>query len=89
MDLDELAYINWHLPEALGDCVRWIETTHLRKVWISQLCCWIRWQSFIHRLCLSSGFEIPDIDAERLLRPADIVQYIADKQDVYDWTIRL
>lgn len=31
-----------------------------------------------------SGFEIPDVDAERLARPADIVQYIADKQDVYD-----
>jgi len=30
------------------------------------------------------GFEIPDADAEKLLRPADIVQYIADKKDVYD-----
>lgn len=30
------------------------------------------------------GFEIPDMDAERLLRPADIVRYIADKEDVYD-----
>jgi len=29
------------------------------------------------------GFEIPDADAERLLRPADIVQYICDKMDVY------
>jgi NADH dehydrogenase (ubiquinone) 1 alpha/beta subcomplex 1 len=29
------------------------------------------------------GFEIPDCDAERLMRPADIVQYIADKEDVY------
>ncbi|KAG7196501.1 hypothetical protein KM043_018510 [Ampulex compressa] len=28
------------------------------------------------------GFEIPDMDAERLLRPADIVRYIADKEDV-------
>lgn len=32
------------------------------------------------------GFEIPDGDAERLVRPRDIVQYIADKEDVYDWT---
>ena len=28
------------------------------------------------------GFEIPDMDAERLQRPADIIQYIADKEDV-------
>ncbi|KAH0953969.1 hypothetical protein HN011_005476 [Eciton burchellii] len=30
------------------------------------------------------GFEIPDMDAERLLRPKDIVRYIADKEDVYE-----
>ena len=30
------------------------------------------------------GFEIPDVDAERLLRPADIVQYICDKEDLYE-----
>ncbi|XP_049873816.1 acyl carrier protein, mitochondrial isoform X1 [Pectinophora gossypiella] len=30
------------------------------------------------------GFEIPDGDAERLLRPKDIIQYIADKEDVYE-----
>jgi len=30
------------------------------------------------------GFEIPDGDAEKLLKPADIVQYIADKQDVFE-----
>lgn len=30
------------------------------------------------------GFEIPDADAEKLLKPADIVQYIADKKDVFD-----
>jgi NADH dehydrogenase (ubiquinone) 1 alpha/beta subcomplex 1 len=29
------------------------------------------------------GFEIPDADAEKLLKPADIVQYIADKKDVF------
>ena len=29
------------------------------------------------------GFEIPDQDAERLLRPADIFQYICDKEDVF------
>ncbi|KAK2160540.1 hypothetical protein LSH36_131g05049 [Paralvinella palmiformis] len=28
------------------------------------------------------GFEIPDADADRLMRPADIVQYIADKEDL-------
>lgn len=32
------------------------------------------------------GFEIPDTDAVKLVRPADIVQYIADKEDVYDWS---
>uniref|UniRef100_A0A4D5RAA3 Acyl carrier protein n=1 Tax=Scolopendra viridis TaxID=118503 RepID=A0A4D5RAA3_SCOVI len=30
------------------------------------------------------GFEIPDSDAEKLLRPADIVRYVADKEDIYD-----
>ncbi|XP_071645697.1 acyl carrier protein, mitochondrial isoform X2 [Temnothorax longispinosus] len=30
------------------------------------------------------GFEIPDMDAERLLRPKDIVRYVADKEDVYE-----
>ncbi|KAL8566589.1 hypothetical protein ACOMHN_054811 [Nucella lapillus] len=30
------------------------------------------------------GFEIPDADSERLMRPLDIVQYVADKEDVFD-----
>ncbi|KAL9910980.1 acyl carrier protein, mitochondrial isoform X2 [Glossina fuscipes] len=30
------------------------------------------------------GFEIPDSDAEKLMRPADIIKYVADKEDVYD-----
>jgi NADH dehydrogenase (ubiquinone) 1 alpha/beta subcomplex 1 len=30
------------------------------------------------------GFEIPDADAERLMRPTDITQYIADKNDLYE-----
>ena len=30
------------------------------------------------------GFEIPDGDAEKLLRPADIVRYVADKEEVYE-----
>ncbi|CAH2095863.1 unnamed protein product [Euphydryas editha] len=30
------------------------------------------------------GFEIPDADAERLLKPKDIVQYVADKEDIYE-----
>ncbi|XP_017788694.1 PREDICTED: acyl carrier protein, mitochondrial isoform X1 [Habropoda laboriosa] len=30
------------------------------------------------------GFEIPDMDAEKLLRPADIVRYVCDKEDVYE-----
>ena len=29
------------------------------------------------------GFEIPDIDAEKLMCPQEIVHYIADKKDVY------
>jgi len=29
------------------------------------------------------GFEIPDNDSDRLMSPADIVQYIADKEDLY------
>ncbi|XP_045063857.1 NADH:ubiquinone oxidoreductase subunit AB1b [Coregonus clupeaformis] len=30
------------------------------------------------------GFEIPDAEAEKLMSPQDIVQYIADKKDVYE-----
>lgn len=30
------------------------------------------------------GFEIPDTDAEKLLKPADLVRYIADRHDVYE-----
>ncbi|XP_028843053.1 NADH:ubiquinone oxidoreductase subunit AB1b [Denticeps clupeoides] len=30
------------------------------------------------------GFEIPDAEAERLMTPHDIVQYIANKKDVYE-----
>ncbi|XP_073983967.1 NADH dehydrogenase (ubiquinone) acyl carrier protein isoform X2 [Rhodnius prolixus] len=30
------------------------------------------------------GFEIPDADAEKLLRPADIIRYVGDRQDVYE-----
>ncbi|XP_043211161.1 acyl carrier protein, mitochondrial-like [Amphibalanus amphitrite] len=30
------------------------------------------------------GFEIPDMDAEKLMRPADIVRYVADREDVYE-----
>jgi len=30
------------------------------------------------------GFEIPDGDAEKLLRPKDIVRYVADKEDIYE-----
>merc|ERR1712198_452717 len=28
------------------------------------------------------GFEIPDGDAEKLLRPTDIIRYVADKEDI-------
>lgn len=30
------------------------------------------------------GFEIPDAAAEKLMTPEEIVQYIADKKDVYE-----
>ncbi|XP_033735074.1 acyl carrier protein, mitochondrial-like isoform X1 [Pecten maximus] len=30
------------------------------------------------------GFEIPDIDSERLLTPQDLIRYVADKEDIYD-----
>ncbi|KAI4487866.1 hypothetical protein M0802_011754 [Mischocyttarus mexicanus] len=30
------------------------------------------------------GFEIPDMDAERLLTPALIVRYVADREDIYE-----
>ncbi|KAF4528087.1 hypothetical protein B566_EDAN016507 [Ephemera danica] len=30
------------------------------------------------------GFEIPDGDAEKLLKPSDIVRYVADKEDIYE-----
>lgn len=30
------------------------------------------------------GFEIPDRDAEKLLRVKDVIRYVADKEDVYE-----
>ena len=30
------------------------------------------------------GFEIPDVDPEKLMCPQEIVDYIADKKDVYE-----
>jgi len=33
---------------------------------------------------LLTAFEIPDVDMDRLMTPADIVQYLADKKDIYD-----
>lgn len=33
---------------------------------------------------IRTGFEIPDVDAERLFKPTDIVRYIADKEDIYE-----
>ena len=30
------------------------------------------------------GFEIPDTDAEKLMCPQEIVDYIADEKDVYE-----
>lgn len=35
-------------------------------------------------LFLFAGFEIPDAEAEKLMSPEEIVQYIADKKDVYE-----
>ncbi len=40
--------------------------------------CWIK----SYKMVL--GFEIPDGDAEKLLRPADIIRYIGDKEEVYE-----
>ncbi|CRL08227.1 CLUMA_CG021028, isoform A [Clunio marinus] len=30
------------------------------------------------------GFEIPDMDADKLNSPKDLIQYIADKEDIYE-----
>ncbi|XP_035740339.1 acyl carrier protein, mitochondrial-like isoform X1 [Vespa mandarinia] len=30
------------------------------------------------------GFEIPDMDAEKLLTPGHIVRYVADREDIYE-----
>ncbi len=38
----------------------------------------------IKGLLSCTGFEIPDAHAEKLLTPQEIVQYIADKKDVYE-----
>lgn len=33
---------------------------------------------------LITGFEIPDMDAERLFKISELVRYIADREDVYE-----
>lgn len=30
------------------------------------------------------GFEIPDVDAEKLMTPKSLIRYVADKQDIYE-----
>jgi len=42
------------------------------------------WPVWTWLLLFISGFEIPDMDAERLLKPADIIRYVADREDVYE-----
>ena len=32
------------------------------------------------------GFEIPDDNAERLTTPRKLIRYVADHEDVYEWT---
>ena len=34
-----------------------------------------------------AGFEIPDADAERLLRPVDVVKYVTEKQEILTETV--
>lgn len=31
-----------------------------------------------------SAFEIPDAHADKLMTPKDIVQYVADREDIYE-----
>ena len=38
----------------------------------------------IHPNIFFAVFEIPDFDAERLMTPGDIAQYICDRNDVYE-----
>lgn len=53
---------------------------------------WFTFPSFRTMVCVIfyyfhlkfSGFEIPDCDAEKLVKPADIVRYVADKEDIYE-----
>lgn len=30
------------------------------------------------------GFEIPDMDAEKLTSPAAIIRYVGDREDIYE-----
>lgn len=41
-----------------------------------------KWESVLY--VSPAGFEIPDAEAEKLMSPEEIVQYIADKKDVYE-----
>lgn len=54
----------------------------LKKIWISVY----SGSSFVGPpySVSAAGFEIPDAEAEKLMTPEEIVQYIADKKDVYE-----
>lgn len=42
-------------------------------------------KNLILKMCVKfTGFEIPDEDAEKLHKPKDIVQYVCDREDIYD-----
>lgn len=46
---------------------------------------WYLWNLIFRKITLFIlGFEIPDGDAEKLTKPADIIRYVADKEDIYE-----
>lgn len=53
----------------------------IRRIW----CLYSNVMYVIQCFLTCTGFEIPDAEAEKLMTPQEIVQYIADKKDVYEW----
>jgi len=60
------------------------ELISLLNSYLKRLVCMFKLTCIIKCIFSFAGFEIPDVDSERLMTPQDIVTYICDKEDVFE-----
>ena len=63
--------------------VHLLKTDH--KILTSEQCCnAVACELFSNTFFCVTGHYIPDVDAEKLLTPQEIIDYLADKLDVFE-----